>query len=108
MQSLTCPPPCLERETLPSQQNHPTQVCALESLIRQITEMFQAFQAREKSSINQPGPIQRHANGDRTNGNLAPKLVKLDFPCDNRVENPTLWISRVKQFFDFQSIAPEE
>lgn len=32
---------------------------------------------------------------------MAPKLAELDFPRYDDSEDPTLWICRAKQFFDF-------
>jgi hypothetical protein len=37
-----------------------------------------------------------------------PKLSKMDFPKYNRIDDPTSWICRVEQFFDFQRIKEED
>ena len=34
-------------------------------------------------------------------GSMAPKIAKLDFPWYDGDEDPTSWILRVKQFFEF-------
>ncbi|KAJ0101439.1 hypothetical protein Patl1_05485 [Pistacia atlantica] len=58
-----------------------------------------------------------HGFGIRNNGNdgmgssiqaNAPKLVKLDFPRFNGNEDPTSWLCRVEQFFEFQRTLEEE
>ena len=41
-------------------------------------------------------------------GWMAPKLTKLDFPRYDGSEDPTLWICRAEQFFDFQATAPND
>jgi hypothetical protein len=33
---------------------------------------------------------------------IAPKSAKLDFPKYNKIDDPTSWICRVKQFFEFE------
>lgn len=38
---------------------------------------------------------------------FAPKLAKLDFPQYNGSEDPTSWICRVEQFFEFQNTTEE-
>ncbi|CAK7335547.1 unnamed protein product [Dovyalis caffra] len=70
--------------------------------------MFQAFQANDESSINKSGPVQRVVNDFGANGNVAPKLVKLNFLYYNENEDLTLLISRVEQIFDYQNTTPEE
>ena len=80
----------------------------IESISRRMTEMLQAFQAREESSANRPQLNCRNADGEGTSGGVAPKVTKLDFPRYDGTEDPTLWISRVEQFFGFQNIAVYE
>ncbi|RVW92477.1 hypothetical protein CK203_042670 [Vitis vinifera] len=41
-------------------------------------------------------------------GAVIPRVTKLDFPRFNGSEDPTSWICRVEQFFEFQKIAEEE
>lgn len=63
---------------------------------------------REHEETSQAPP---RAHGTRQNSNLnqqgsttsyAPKLVKLDFPRYNGGEDPTSWLCRAEQFFQFQ------
>jgi hypothetical protein len=39
-----------------------------------------------------------------SNNSMTPKLAKLDFPKYKGVDNPTSWVCRVEQFFEFQRI----
>ena len=41
-------------------------------------------------------------------GMVIPRATKLDFPHFNGSEDPTSWICRVEQFFEFQKISEEE
>ena len=41
-------------------------------------------------------------------GAVIPRVTKLDFPRFNGSEDPTSWICRVEQFFEFQKFAEEE
>ena len=39
---------------------------------------------------------------------VIPRVTKLDFPRFNGNEDPTSWICRAEQFFEFQNIVEEE
>ena len=41
-------------------------------------------------------------------GTLIPQVTKLDFPLFNDKDDPTGWICRSEQFFEFQNIPNEE
>ncbi|KAA8529846.1 hypothetical protein F0562_034385 [Nyssa sinensis] len=89
-----------------------------QQVIEKITELFDKLAALTDQSTKQPvreqaesSQNQQRANVGRFNGNggsqqsgycsYTPKLVKLDFPCFNGGEDPTSWLCRTDQFFDF-------
>ena len=43
-----------------------------------------------------------------TSGSTAPKIAKLDFPKYSGNEDPTSWVCRVEQFFEFHGTIEEE
>jgi hypothetical protein len=43
-----------------------------------------------------------------SSGSYTPKLAKMDFPRYNGIDDPTSWICRVEQFFNFQRIKEED
>jgi hypothetical protein len=51
------------------------------------------------NSRNKGSKITR--TGSRTSGSTVPKIAKLDFPRHGGNEDPTSWILRVEQFFEF-------
>ncbi|KAA8548911.1 hypothetical protein F0562_000595 [Nyssa sinensis] len=90
-----------------------------QQVIEKITELFDKLAALTDQSTKQPvreqaesSQNQQRANVGRFNGNggsqqsgsncsYTPKLVKLDFPRFNGGEDPTSWLCRADQFFDF-------
>ncbi|RVX10184.1 hypothetical protein CK203_016154 [Vitis vinifera] len=55
--------------------------------------------------------LQRHENQVEnlsSGGLVVPKLAKLDFPCYDGSEDPTLWICRAEQVFEFQGTSLED
>lgn len=50
----------------------------------------------------------RRANGEASTGGYLPRLVKLEFPRYNGEEDPTSWICRADQFFNFHQTAEED
>ncbi|KAK0596167.1 hypothetical protein LWI29_013330 [Acer saccharum] len=106
---------------------------AHETLQKEIQEMFAAMNTRfdqlSNSRINEQGEdsrINEQCEGSRTrtsgshtsdDGGIIrdnstrsylPGLVKLDFPRYNGTEDPTSWICRVEQFFEFHRSAEDE
>ena len=55
---------------------------------------------RSSSRFNS-GPSSSHSS-------IIPRVTKIDFPRYNGNEDPTSWICRVEQFFEFQNIVEEE
>jgi hypothetical protein len=60
--------------------------------------------------VKNMGESSTSRNRDKTghNSSTAPKLTKLDFPRYNGEDDPTSWICRVEQFFEFQRTEPHE
>jgi hypothetical protein len=54
------------------------------------------------------GGGERHGSGRSENGLVSPKLEKLDFPKFDGSEDPTSWVCRVEQFFDFQGTQEDD
>ncbi|KAH9680855.1 hypothetical protein KPL71_026714 [Citrus sinensis] len=83
-----------------------------ERLLKQMEEMMTAMNSRlnmpDEGSVNRNrGPPGQGGFGE-VGGWMAPKLTKLDFPRYDGSEDPTLWICRAEQFFDFQATAPND
>ncbi|XP_034198084.1 uncharacterized protein LOC117613593 [Prunus dulcis] len=84
-----------------------------ERILKEMQEMFAAMNARldqisrtgdGSSSAFNGGGGRTFGSGSTTpnSGNsYLPKMVKLDFPHFNGLEDPTSWICRAEQFFDF-------
>ena len=97
-------------------QRHENQVENLSScqerLLKQMEELVGVMNSRldlpEEGSVNRNrGP---HGQGGvRSAGGLVvPKFAKLDFPRYDGSKDPTLWICRTEQFFEFQRTSLEE
>lgn len=61
----------------------------------------------EEGSVNRNWGPQGQGGAGYAGGLVAPKLAKLDFPCYDGLEDPTLWICRAEQFFEFQGTSLE-
>lgn len=61
----------------------------------------------EEGSVNRNWGPQGQGGAGYAGGLVAPKLAKLDFPCYDGSEDPTLWICRAEQFFEFQGTSLE-
>eukprot|EP00268_Persea_americana_P002743 TRINITY_DN10847_c0_g2_i2.p2 TRINITY_DN10847_c0_g2~~TRINITY_DN10847_c0_g2_i2.p2 ORF type:complete len:145 (+),score=23.88 TRINITY_DN10847_c0_g2_i2:142-576(+) len=90
-----------------------------QGILSQMTEMFDQLTARVEQIATQTGQesgdnsrAPSRGNGGRNNGqggfqhpgstsSYAPKLVKLDFPRFKGGEDPTSWLCRAEQFFQF-------
>ena len=62
----------------------------------------------EEGSVNRNRGPHGQGGAGYTSGLVVPKLAKLDFPCYDGSEDPTLWICRAEQFFEFQGISLED
>jgi hypothetical protein len=81
----------------------------VDRLEKQIANIQTMLEGLLKQTADNSKTLAENSNG-RTrdkhhqgfNNSTAPKLAKLDFPRYNGVEDPTSWICRVEQFFEFQ------
>ncbi|KAL4204105.1 hypothetical protein AMTRI_Chr01g108020 [Amborella trichopoda] len=79
-------------------------------------EMGENFKSSHQyqGMLSQPCPLPHTLEGNRVRRHyglqqsIAPKLVKLDFPCFNGEEDRTSWTCRVEQFFQFHQTPEEE
>ncbi|KAA8531408.1 hypothetical protein F0562_006096 [Nyssa sinensis] len=73
-----------------------------ECLLKHIENMFARFSTHggrhNDDAESSRGPRRSLSGG----GSLVPKIMKLDFPCYDGMEDLTEWICRVEQFFEFQ------
>ncbi|KAK0600184.1 hypothetical protein LWI29_012574 [Acer saccharum] len=91
-----------------------------QELLNRIVDMFEKLSTRMDNLANNTvrehgdssrAPSQtvggRHhintGNGAGSSSSYVPRLVKLDFPRFNGGEDPTSWLCRAKQFFQFQA-----
>jgi hypothetical protein len=58
------------------------------------------MQSKDSSDDSMARNHAKKTNGHRNS--YAPKLAKMDFPKYKGVDDPTSWICRVDQFFEFQ------
>ncbi|XP_028055574.1 uncharacterized protein LOC114259749 [Camellia sinensis] len=95
-----------------------------ERMMKEIQEIFAAMNTRldhiMTNQVRDPGESSHNQNQSvrgpgRTLGSggtnrevrsnsapqYLPKTVKLDFPCFNGIEDPTSWVCRAEQFYDF-------
>lgn len=77
----------------------------LELVMKQVAEMSHI---REEPSTSRYKLVQRGLKGEITSKSVASKLVKLDFQKYNSSEDPTFWICRAKQFFDFKDTSLDD
>ena len=67
-----------------------------------MNEFFQAMHAREEtSSSNQREPCPNGV-GESLSGFMQAKTMRLEFPMYDGSEDPTIWICRAEQYFEFQ------
>ncbi|KAA8523272.1 hypothetical protein F0562_009695 [Nyssa sinensis] len=83
---------------------------------REVQELVEAMNAR----FDQPMAHRQVEQGENSvvqlgakpqsfgSRSVLPKLTKLEFPRYQGGDDPTSWICRVEQFFEFQQIEPEE
>ena len=58
------------------------------------------MQSKDSEDDSTAGNRAKKPNGHRNS--YMPKLAKMDFPKYKGVDDPTSWICRVEQFFEFQ------
>ncbi|XP_042487967.1 uncharacterized protein LOC122068169 [Macadamia integrifolia] len=105
-----------EMETLAAAQDRKFQ-----ELMESMQQMFAAVNTKldnvatirevgESSHYNHPRKGGRTHNGapNSSGGAGAPKVVKLDFPKYNGEEDPTSWVCRADQFFEYHRTPVEE
>ena len=79
-----------------------------ERMLKQMNDFFQGMQGRDEASAsNQRGPRQGGL-GVASSGSFHMKAVRLEFPCYDGSEDPTIWLYRAKQYFEFQSTGEDE
>jgi hypothetical protein len=84
-----------------------------ERMTRRMEEMMATFAVKlqGEGQGNSAGSSRSWAGKDpiRTeSGNSFPKVAKLNFPKYEGTEDPTSWVCRAEQFFDFQNTAEED
>ncbi|TXG65836.1 hypothetical protein EZV62_007111 [Acer yangbiense] len=90
-----------------------------QQILERITELFQRLPVNEgPRTVHEVGEGSmaptgaRDSNGNQRTSSLfhlyALKLVKLDFPRFNEKEDPTSWLCRVEQFFQFHNTLEEK
>jgi hypothetical protein len=87
-----------------------------ERLVKRMEEMMAAmwnqFQNQQSKHDHGEGSSRtkggRHGSGRSENGLVTPKLAKLDFPKFDGSEDPTSWVCRAEQFFDFQGTSEDD
>ena len=71
-----------------------------------MNDFFQAMHARDEASLsNQRGP---RPKGETTTVTVQPKSLRLEFLRYDGVDDPTVWLCRAEQYFEFQGTAAEE
>lgn len=71
-----------------------------------MTAMNSWLNVSDEGSVNRNWGPQGQVGIGEASGWMASKIAKLDSPCYDDSEDPTLWIYRAEQFFNFQPIAP--
>ena len=67
-----------------------------------MNDFFQGMQGRDEASAsNQRGPRQGGL-GEVSIGSVQMKVVRLKFPGYDDSEDPTIWLCRAEQYFEFQ------
>lgn len=79
-----------------------------EQMLKQIQEMLHRMQAWDEASTNRQRIFHRNPGCEGASGSVFPKLAKLEFPTYGGSEDPTTWICRSEQFFEFQDTPPED
>jgi hypothetical protein len=85
----------------------------LETIVANISSKFDQLLEdhrtnSENGSYNRNGGPRINRTGSGSKGSTVPKVTKLDFPRYCGDEDPTSWICRVEQFFEFHDTNEEE
>jgi len=85
----------------------------LDDFIKHTSERFKHVEDKiSQQGSNGSGENSSNKNRDKVpggfNNNQGTKVTKLDFPKYNGQEDPTSWICRVEQYFDFKQIEERE
>ena len=59
------------------------------------------MQARNEASVSNQWETQLEKNGELSYGTIQAKLVRLEFPRYDDLDDPTIWLCQAKQFFEF-------
>ncbi|XP_020582663.1 uncharacterized protein LOC110026161 [Phalaenopsis equestris] len=79
-----------------------------ERLLKHMETMFARFSTRGGGHEDDVESSRGSHHSLSGGCSLAPKITKLDFPRYNGMDDPTGWICRVEQFFEFQSTEEAE
>jgi hypothetical protein len=81
----------------------------MEEMLAFIVNQFRKTQAEEtnKSASSSGSRSGRTASRTESGGSF-PKVAKLNFPKYDGTEDPTSWVCRAEQFFEFQNTAEED
>jgi hypothetical protein len=75
-------------------------VQALAEETKKLAASIDDMRSKDSGDDSTVGNRAKKTNGHRNS--YAPKLAKMDFPKYKGVDDPTSWICRVEQFFEFQ------
>ena len=79
-----------------------------ERMLKQMNDFFQAMHAQEEASSLNQRDCRPSGGGGTSMGSVQPKPVRLEFSRYDGVEDPTMWLCRAEQYFEFQKTAKDE
>jgi len=78
----------------------------MEEMLAVIVDQFRKTQAEETNKSASSSGSRSGKTVSRTeSGSSFPKVAKLNFPKYDGTEDPTSWVCRAEQFFEFQNTA---
>jgi len=80
----------------------------MEEMFGALSLQFQQFCADDQANHASSSKNQSGKSGRPDSGNPFPKVAKLNFPKFDGSEDPTSWVCRAEQFFEFQETAEED
>jgi hypothetical protein len=81
----------------------------MEEMLAVIVDQLQKTQVEEANKSASSSGVRSGKTATRTeSGSSFPKVAKLNFPKYDGTEDPTSWVCRAEQFFEFQNIAEED
>ena len=108
-------------DKLEGEVNNLTSMVSEQKMMKEIQGMLATMHTRfdNLSSNHSSENSHKRGEGERSSGRfnsgssgshsaVIPRVTKLDFPRFNRNEDPTSWICRAEQFFEFENIAVVE